>query len=67
MSDPAPLRYYGLPSGISDGKPPRLQLLTPKGLVREVPLDRSQLVKIIRAAANALEALDRDLTDQEKP
>jgi hypothetical protein len=44
-----------------DGKPPRLLLSGGKQTkLREVPLDREQLLRIIEQAAVALRALDRD-------
>lgn len=54
------LRYVGLPSGIADGDGPRLQVSTPSGQIREIPLDRGQLVRIIKSAASALQQLDRE-------
>ena len=54
------LSYHGLSSGLSDGSTPRIDLLTPSGQIRSAPLDRRQLVRIIKAAASALEVLDRD-------
>lgn len=54
-----PLTYHGLPSGLSDGKSARLQVSTPNGTIREIPLDRRQLHKLLQAAARALEELDR--------
>lgn len=57
------LRYHGLVSGVADPhndrRGPRLQVTTPKGMLREVPMDRAALVKIIQSAARALEHLDR--------
>lgn len=57
------LRYHGLVSGMgdphNDRRGPRLQVTTPAGRIREVPLDRAALVRIIRSAASALEHLDR--------
>lgn len=57
------LRYHGLVTGMADPhndrRGPRLQVATPKGLVREVPVDRHELVRIIASAARALEHLDR--------
>lgn len=50
------LRYFDLSSGPS----PRLQLVTPKGVLREVPLTERDLLKIIRSAADALEVLARE-------
>lgn len=57
---PPPLTYQGLATGLSDGKAPHLNLSTPAGLIREVPLTRRDLVRIIKAAASALEVLDRE-------
>lgn len=59
MATPTPLTYYGLPSGLSDGKSARLQVATPNGTIREIPLNRQQLHKLLQAAARALEELDR--------
>lgn len=56
----APLKYLGLTSGLSEGGEPALMLSTPSGAVRRVPLTRSELVKIIKSAAGALELLDRE-------
>lgn len=57
------LRYHGLVSGMADPhndrRGPRLQVTTPKGLVREVPVDRAELLRLIEGAARALAHLDR--------
>lgn len=52
------LTYHGLVSGLSDGKPPRLQVATPNGTIREIPLDRRQVMRILKAAVATLERLD---------
>lgn len=43
-------------------KPARLVLVlaTPKRTIREVPLTRAELLKLIREAADVLERLDRE-------
>lgn len=55
----APMTYLGLISGFADGAQPRLQVATPSGLVREIPLARKDLLQIIRSAVGAIEHLDR--------
>lgn len=57
------LKYVGLVSGAADPhndrRGPRLQVATPAGRVREIPVDRAALTRLIRSAAGALEHLDR--------
>lgn len=53
------LRFIGLPSGLSDGGVPRLQVATPAGLIREIPLTKRDLLGIIKSAASALEVMER--------
>lgn len=54
------LTYQGLSYILSDGSQPHLNVSTPAGLIREVPLTRRDLVRIIRQAASALERLDEE-------
>lgn len=54
------MSYIGLASGLADGSGPRLQVATPSGRIREIQLDELQLLRIIRAAATALEVLRKD-------
>jgi hypothetical protein len=56
----ADLKYLGLDSGLSDGSAPKIQVATSSGKVRNVPVGRRELVRIIRSAAAALEVLDRE-------
>lgn len=57
------LTYVGLVSGMSDPhnqrRGPRLQVATPKGLIREVPMSREDLLRVISSAARAIAHLDR--------
>lgn len=53
------MRYIGLVSGHADGTEPRVQVATPSGVIREAPLTRADLLRIIRSAAGALDYLDR--------
>lgn len=52
------LTYRGLVSGAGDGQGTRLQVATPSGLIREIPLDRRQVMRILRSAVATLEYLD---------
>ena len=54
------MKYLGLVTGLADGKGVRLQVTTPGGQLREVPLTQRDLLRIIRRAADALEVMARD-------
>lgn len=60
MATAQPLRLLYVSTGLATGNAPHLRLITTSGSVREVALDRGQLVKLIQQAAAALEVLDRD-------
>lgn len=62
------LRFLSISSGRSATRGPRghaaegpkLMAGMPSGSVREIPLSRRELVRIIKQAADALERLDRE-------
>lgn len=56
------LRFFGLTAIPSEtgGKGPRLQVVTALGAIREIPLSRADLLRIIQLAAAALEQLDKE-------
>jgi hypothetical protein len=60
------MKYLGIVSGLADGGDPRLQVATASGQVREIPLDKTQLLRIIRSAVGALEVMEQQERRQER-
>lgn len=54
------LTFHGLTSGLADGNGPRLMVQTPSGLIRQIPLTRADLMKILGSAVGALNVLDKE-------